>query len=37
MQIKVFDCEHEKDLEFEVNSWLKDIPDKYTISNKFNV
>ena len=32
MQIKVIDCEHEKDLEYEVNLWLKDIPDDYIIN-----
>ena len=37
MQIKVFDCEHEKDLEFEVNSWLKDIPDEYIINIQYRI
>ena len=37
MQIKLFDCEHEKDLEFEVNSWLKDIPDEYIINIQYRI
>lgn len=37
MQIKVFDCEHEKDLEYEVNSWLKGIPDEYIINIQYGL
>ena len=37
MQIKVFDCEHEKDLEFEVNSWLKDVPDEYIVDIQYRL
>ena len=37
MQIKVFDCEHEKDLEYEVNSWLNNIPDEYIIDIQYRI
>ena len=34
MRVKVFDCEHEKDLETEINNFISDIE---VIDIKFNV
>ncbi|PLS14928.1 sporulation protein cse60 [Bacillus sp. M6-12] len=37
VQVKLFDCEHEKDLESEINSFLKKIDEDNLIDIKFNV
>ncbi|WP_335871329.1 sporulation protein Cse60 [Bacillus sp. 2205SS5-2] len=37
IQVKVFDFEHEKDLEKEVNSFLTDFPSRDIVDIKFNV
>jgi hypothetical protein len=37
IQVKVFDCEHEKDLEEEVNKFLKTLDDNRFVDIKFNV
>lgn len=34
MKVKVFDCEHEKDLESEINNFIVDVE---VIDIKFNV
>lgn len=37
MQIKIFDCEHEADLEYEVNNFLKLIDDKDIIDLQYRL
>ncbi|RFU66314.1 sporulation protein Cse60 [Peribacillus glennii] len=37
IQVKLFDYEHEKDLEDEMNSFLEDIRDNQIIDIKYNV
>lgn len=37
MKVKLFDCDHEKDLELEVNSFLKTIDDEMIVDIKYSV
>lgn len=37
IQVKVFDHEHEKDLETEMNSFLKKIDEQKLVDIKYNV
>ncbi|RFU68756.1 sporulation protein Cse60 [Peribacillus saganii] len=37
VQVKLFDCEHEKDLESEINSFLWTIDEDNFVDIKFNV
>lgn len=37
IQVKLFDEEHEQDLEFEMNQFLEEIEDKKVIDIKYNV
>lgn len=37
IQVKLFDYEHEKDLEEEMNSFLEDITDHQIVDIKYNV
>lgn len=37
IQVKLFDREHEKDLEKEMNRFLKDIDEKKLLDIKYNV
>lgn len=37
IQVKLFDYEHEKDLEDEMNSFLEDIRDNQIVDIKYNV
>lgn len=37
MQIKVFDCTHEKDLEEEVNDFLDTLDDEQIVDIKYQV
>ncbi|XJZ26557.1 sporulation protein Cse60 [Bacillota bacterium Lsc_1132] len=37
IKVKLFDREHEKDLEWEMNRFLKGIDDKKLIDIKYNV
>ncbi|KHD85941.1 sporulation protein Cse60 [Heyndrickxia ginsengihumi] len=37
VQVKVFDCEHEKDLEESMNKFLQKIDEKNILDIKYNV
>ena len=37
IQVKLFDKEHEKDLEKEMNRFLKDLDEKELVDIKYNV
>ncbi len=37
IQVKLFDCEHEKDLEEEMNAFLKGVSESQIIDIKYNV
>ena len=37
IQVKVFDTEHEKDLELEMNQFLEDLDEKKLVDIKYNV
>lgn len=37
IQVKLFDYEHEKDLEDEINSFLEEIRDNQIVDIKYNV
>ncbi len=37
IQVKLFDYEHEKDLEEEMNAFLEDISDNQIVDIKYNV
>ena len=37
IQVKVFDSEHEKDLELEMNQFLVDLDEKKLVDIKYNV
>lgn len=37
MKIKMFDCEHEIDLEIQVNDWLDGIDDQFIIDIQYRV
>jgi Sporulation protein Cse60 len=37
IQVKLFDQEHEKDLEFEMNRFLKSLDEKKLLDIKYNV
>ena len=37
IQVKLFDYEHEKDLEEEMNAFLEDISDHQIVDIKYNV
>jgi hypothetical protein len=37
IQVKLFDQEHEKDLEFEMNRFLKNLDEKKLLDIKYNV
>ncbi|MBS4195089.1 sporulation protein Cse60 [Lederbergia citri] len=37
VQVKLFDCEHEKDLEVEMNAFLGDLEERDIIDIKYNV
>lgn len=37
IQVKLFDYEHEKDLENEMNAFLEDISDNQIVDIKYNV
>lgn len=37
LQVKLFDCEHEEDLEEEMNEFLEQIPPKNILDIKYNV
>ena len=37
IQVKVFDTEHEKDLELEMNKFLEDLDEKKLVDIKYNV
>lgn len=37
MRIKMFDCEHEIDLEIQVNDWLVGIDDQFIIDIQYRV
>ncbi|UII55256.1 sporulation protein Cse60 [Cytobacillus spongiae] len=37
VKVKLFDCEHEKDLEKEINHFLQKIEERKLIDIKFNV
>ncbi|RST76460.1 sporulation protein Cse60 [Siminovitchia acidinfaciens] len=37
MQVKLFDCEHEQDLEEEINHFLSDLERKQVVDIKYNI
>lgn len=37
IKVKLFDCEHEKDLEKDMNHFLKDLDEKKLLDIKYNV
>ena len=37
VKVKLFDCEHEKDLEKDMNEFLKNVPEKNIIDIKYEV
>lgn len=37
LQVKMFDCEHEQDLEEEVNSFLSDIDGTKVVDIKYHI
>lgn len=37
VQVKLFDCEHEKDLEDNMNAFLKDLEERDIIDIKYHV
>lgn len=37
IQVKLFDYEHEKDLEVEMNAFLEDINDNQIVDIKYNI
>ncbi|GIN93069.1 sporulation protein cse60 [Siminovitchia terrae] len=37
VQVKLFDCEHEQDLEEEINRFLSDLEHKQVVDIKYNI
>lgn len=37
IQVKLFDCEHEIDLEEEMNAFLEDISESQVVDIKYNI
>lgn len=37
IQVKLFDCEHEIDLEEEMNAFLEDISENQVVDIKYNI
>lgn len=37
LQVKLFDCEHEQDLEEEINGFLSDLEQKQVVDIKYNI
>lgn len=37
MQVKLFDCEHEQDLEEEINHFLSDLEQRQVVDIKYNI
>ncbi|MBD8006037.1 sporulation protein Cse60 [Bacillus norwichensis] len=37
VQVKLFDCEHEQDLEEEINQFLSDLEHKQVVDIKYNI
>jgi hypothetical protein len=37
LQVKLFDCEHEQDLEEEMNEFLRGLDRKHVVDIKYNI